>query len=37
MDLNQASEQDQLSMAEIHQENQIKGHRAIGIIDLHEV
>jgi hypothetical protein len=37
MDSNQASEQDQLSMTEIHQADQIDDHRVIGIIQLHQV
>jgi hypothetical protein len=37
MDSNQVSEQDQLSMVEIHQEDQIDEQWAIGIIELHKV
>jgi hypothetical protein len=37
MELNQASKQYHLSMVEIHQAYRIDVHRAIGIIELHEV
>jgi len=37
VDANQASEEDQFSMAEIPQANQIDGHRVIGTIQLHKV
>jgi hypothetical protein len=37
MDSNQASEQDQFSMVEIHQIDQIDDHRVIRIMQLHQV
>jgi hypothetical protein len=37
MDPNQVSEQDQLSMEEIQQADQIDGHWTIEIMELHEV
>jgi hypothetical protein len=37
VDANQASEQDQLSTIDIHQEDQIDDHWVIEIIELHQV
>jgi hypothetical protein len=34
---NQVRKQDQLSTTEIHQANQIDGHRVIRVIELHQV